>query len=54
MQLASLTISGGDYAKFINDGATVLKGVGAVIGVDVGGTGDLALDLPYLTLVRNS
>jgi hypothetical protein len=43
MQLASLTISGGDYAKFINDGATVLKGVGAVIGVDVGGTGEFGV-----------
>lgn len=39
MQLTSLTISGGDHAKFINDDNTVLAGVHAVIGVDVAGTG---------------
>jgi hypothetical protein len=49
MQLTGLTISGGDHAKFINDGATVLKGAGAVIGVDVGGTGtfDVGSALPH-------
>jgi hypothetical protein len=48
MQLTGLTIFGGDHAKFINDGATVLKGAGAVIGVDVGGTGtfDVGFALP--------